>query len=331
MVNEGTQLLSNSDVNELLSFGDCISAVEQAFRLHAEGNTLKTGLLHIDAPDGEFHIKAGGLKLDKTYFGLKANGGFFQNRERFGMPNIQGMIVLCDGNNGFPLAIMDSVEITRMRTGAATAVAAKHLAKADSQIVTVCGCGTQGRIQLLALKHILPLTQVFAFGRDEVKTEKFAEQMADELKIEVTPTTAIESAVASSDVVVTCTPSRIPFLMKHFVAPGTFIAAVGADSPDKRELEPILAASGRIVPDILEQCEKVGELHHVIYNQLMTRSDIHGELGEIIAGTKPGRTSEKEIFIFDSTGTALQDVAAAAVVYEKALTKENPLFFNLSR
>lgn len=303
MANNGTLLLSSSDIKELLTFGDCITAVEEAFRLYAEGQTLKTGLMHIDAAEGEFHIKAGGLK---KYFGYKANGGFFKNRERFGRPNIQGMIVLCDAENGFPLAIMDSVEITRMRTGAATAVAAKHLASPDSQIVTVCGCGIQGKIQIKALTEVLPINQVFAFSRDEAKTEKFADEMSAELRIEVTPSSVLESAVSNSDVVVTCTPSRVPFLMKDFVRPGTFIAAVGADSPDKRELEPALVATSRIVPDILGQAENVGELHHAIAAGLMERTSIHAELGDVVAAKKRGRTSPEQTFHirFDGDGSA---------------------------
>src|SRR6266542_4315569 len=119
----GTLVLTRHDIRSLLTFDDYITEVERAFRLHAEGSSLPTGLLHADADGGEFHIKSGGLRLPKLYFGLKVNGGFFQNMKRFGMPNIQGSIILCDGENGYPLAFMDSGEITINRTGAATAVA----------------------------------------------------------------------------------------------------------------------------------------------------------------------------------------------------------------
>jgi ornithine cyclodeaminase/alanine dehydrogenase-like protein (mu-crystallin family) len=122
---QGTLLLSKSEIAGLLDFADYVRAVENAFRLHAEGLVLKPELMHVDAPAGEFHIKAGGLKSSRPVFALKANGGFFRNRERFGMPNIQGAIILADAENGYPLAIMDSTEITRQRTGAATAVAAE--------------------------------------------------------------------------------------------------------------------------------------------------------------------------------------------------------------
>ena len=134
-------LLKRSEVAALLDLPDYIEIVEQAFRLFAEGKTLEPGLLHVDAAEGEFHIKAGGLTLEKTYFGLKANAGFFQNKIRYGLPNIQGLILLFDAEKGVPLAVMDSAEITIQRTGAATAVAAKYLAREDTTHATICGCG----------------------------------------------------------------------------------------------------------------------------------------------------------------------------------------------
>lgn len=317
-------LFKRTDIRRFLTLSDCIMAVENAFRLHAEGKTLPPGLLHIDAQNGEFHIKAGGIVLDKTYFGLKANGGFFGNMARYGLPNIQGLILLYDGDNGCPLAVMDSIEITIQRTGAATAVAAKYLARPDSRIVTICGCGNQGRVQLCALKEALPhINQVYAFDRDEKAATRYASDMTIELGIPVVSTSNLNNAVKESDIVVTCTPSRQFFLRKDFVKPGTFIAAVGADSPDKQELEPSLLVGTRVVVDILEQCASVGELHHALDAGLITRQDVHGELGSVIAGQVPGRTSEDEIIVYDATGTALQDVAAAAVVYNKVLQPLN--------
>ena len=122
----------------------------------------------------------------------------------------------------------------------------------------------------------------------------------------------------SSDICITCTPSKKFFLHKKDVRPGTFIAAVGADNEDKQELDPYLLAGNKIVVDSLDQASKIGELHHALSSGVVRREDVYGELGEIIAGTKLGRVSKEEITIFDSTGTALQDVAAAAVVFEKA-------------
>jgi len=317
---QGTLLLTRRDIAELLDLDECIAVVERAFKLHAEGKTLPPGVLGIKSSAGGFHIKAAGLELGRTYFAAKINANFSQNMKQFGLPGIQGIIVLCDGENGYPLALMDSIEITIQRTGAATAVAAKHLARPDATVATICGCGNQGRVQLQAIARVCPLERVYAFDNDENQAERFSEELSGVLKIEVKAVRDLVNAVRQSDVCVTCTPSRRPFLNRGDVRPGTFIAAVGADSPEKQELDPRLMVSNKIVVDILEQCATIGELHHALERGLVTREHVHAELSEVVAGTKSGRTSPEEIIIFDSTGTALQDVAAAAVVYEKAVT-----------
>ncbi len=314
-----TLLLSRADVASLLTAGDYIRIVEAAFRLHAQRGTLALGLLHVDADEGEFHIKAGGVRSPRTYFGLKTNGGFFGNRERFGLPNIQGTILLCDGSNGYPLAIMDSTQVTIHRTGATTAVAARFLARPDSRTATVCGCGTQGRIQLRYLREVLPIEKVFAFDRDSGAARGFAEEMTASLGIPVSVPGGLEEAVATSDVCVTCTPAREPFLSQESVRPGLFIAAVGADSPGKQELDPRILGSARVVVDFLDQCAEVGELRHAIAAGFLSRDGVHAELMDVVAGNVPGRLSDTEVVVFDATGSGLQDAAAAAAVYERAV------------
>src|SRR4051812_14257320 len=174
---EGTLLLKRGDVAALLGIDECITAVERVFRLQGEGKTQPPGVLGIRARDGGFHIKAGLLELDRLYFAAKTNANFPQNVKRFGLPLIQGVIVLCDGENGYPLALMDSIEITIQRTGAATAVAAKYLARSDSKTATICGCGNQGRISLMALARVFPLEKVFAFDSDDAQARRFASEL----------------------------------------------------------------------------------------------------------------------------------------------------------
>src|ERR1700730_1700699 len=318
---EGTLLLTRKGVAALLTIEESIAAVEHAFKLYGEGRTGAPGILGVHAGDGGFHIKAGLLKLDRSYFAAKINANFPENVNRFGLPVIQGVIVLCDGESGYPLAVMDSIEITIQRTGAATAVAAKYLARSDAKTATICGCGNQGHISLRALAKVLQIEKVWAYDRDQKQALRFASELAEELRIDIEVVSNLESAVMQSDICITCTPSKQTFLKKDFVAPGTFIAAVGADSSEKQELEPALLSRNKIVVDILEQCASIGELHHALDAGLITKEDVHAELGEVIAGAKPGRTSFDEIIIFDSTGMALQDVMTAAVVYEKALSK----------
>ena len=310
--------LASREIQTLLTLDECIEAVEIAFHLHGEGKATPPAVLSLHVEGGGFHVKAGLLDLGRSYFAAKVNGNFPENSARFGLPTIQGVIVLCDAENGTPLAIMDSRDITSLRTAAATAVAAKYLARRDSQTITVCGCGNQGRVQLKAVSRVCPLQTVFAYDKSEEVALRFARELATDLRITVTPVSDLAAAVRQSDICVTCTPSQRFLLRAGDVRPGTFVAAVGADNPQKRELHPALMAKSKIVCDILEQCAAMGDLHHALDACVVTRADVHAELGEVVAGKKPGRESEEEIIVFDSTGMALQDVATAAVLYEKA-------------
>jgi alanine dehydrogenase len=310
--------LTRPEVRHLLTMDECIAAVECAFRLYGQGAAVPPGVLSMHTSDGGFHMKAGMLDLGRTYFGAKVNGNFPENATRFGLPTIQGVIVLCDAEKGCPLAIMDSRDITSLRTGAATAVAAKHLARRDSRTVTICGCGTQGRVQIKALSRIFRVETVFAYDKNHEQAFEFANEVKEQLGIPAHSVADLGHAVSQSDICVTCTPSRQAYLRADEVSPGAFIAAVGADNPEKQEIHPILMARSKIVADILEQCAVMGDLHHALDARLLTKADVHAELGEVVAGKKVGRESDEEIIVFDSTGMALQDVAAAARVYEKA-------------
>jgi alanine dehydrogenase len=314
-----TLVLARHDVQALLGLDECIAAVETAFRLHAEGRSLAPAVLGVPAREGGFHVKAAGLDLRRRYFAAKTNGNFPGNPRRNGRPAIQGVIVLCDADDGTVLAIMDSMEVTTRRTAAATAVAAKWLARADSATVTICGCGAQGREQLRALARVLPLRRAYAFDTDDAALRAFVQEFRVQSTIDVVPTRDLAQAVGTSDVCVTCTPSRAPVLFRGDVRAGTFVAAVGADSPDKQELDPLLMAASVVVVDVLDQCAAIGDLHHALEAGALTRDGVHGDLAAVITGRRPGRRSRSEITVFDSTGTALEDVAAAAVVYEKAL------------
>ena len=290
------RLLSRHDVASLLTLDDCIDAVERAFGMLGRGELPPPAVAGVHVPGGAFHIKAAAAG---ERFATKINGNFFE-----ATPRIKGVIVLADARDGRPLAVMDSIEITILRTGAASAVAAKYLARRDSRTALICGCGLQGRIQLEAIRRVLPIETVYALDADRARAEAFE------------GATAVEAFV-DADVVVTCTPSRSAIL--HRVAPGTFVAAVGADSHEKQELAPALMASSKVVTDVTEQCATIGDLHHAIAAGALTRDQVHAELGQVVAGLKPGRERDDETIVFDSTGMALQDVAAASIVYDRAL------------
>lgn len=317
---EGIMILGRSEIAGLMSFTDYMDAVEQAFALLAAKKIGASGILELPGKDGTFHIKGAGLTVgEEHYIAVKVNGNFPQNKSRFGLPTIQGAILLCDAIRGFPLALLDSIEITIQRTAAATAIAAKRLARSDSRVATICGCGVQGRIQLYSLTRVLPIRKAFAFDQDYSVAEKFAGQASADLGISVTPIRTAAEGTKESDVIVTCTTSRRFFLNRQDVPRGAFVAAVGADSPDKQEIDPELFSCAKVVVDILEQCIRIGDLHHAIQANRMTASDVYSELSEIVSGAKAGRASPEEIIVFDSTGTALQDVAAAVVAYQRAI------------
>jgi ornithine cyclodeaminase/alanine dehydrogenase-like protein (mu-crystallin family) len=312
-----TLILTGREVTELLPLADCIIAVEDAFRALSEGGVLTTVVAGVPAAGGGFHIKASGLIRSRPYFAAKVNANFPGNPAR-GRPTIQGVVVLCDAEQGQPLGLFDSASITSLRTAAATAVAARHLALPDARTVTLVGCGTQGRVQLRALKLVRPVEQVFVADRDSSRAACFADEMQLELGVPITQVTDLQAALWESQICVTCTTATEPLLHLDDVRPGTFIAAVGADNEHKIEVHPSLMAASRVVPDLLDQALKIGDLHHAVDAGLMKAGDVHAELAQVIAGLRPGRTDGDQVFVFDSTGTALEDVAAAALVYERA-------------
>jgi alanine dehydrogenase len=315
-----TLILTADDVRELLTLDECIEVVAEAFAAHARGELPAPAVLGYPAEQGGFHIKAAALGGSRPVFVTKLNGNFPANPVRAGLPTIQGVVILSDARDGRVLAIMDSGEITRLRTGAATAVAARYLARPESSTVALYGCGLQGLIQILSLGRVLSLTRVVAFDPRPDASAWLALELRRLTGIEAVALDpgAMAAETRRADIVVTCTPSRRFFLTREAVGEGTFIAAVGADDAGKQELEPALMAASTVVADLVEQCARIGDLHHAIEAGAMTAGEVHAELGALAAGSRPGRTDKRQITVFDSTGTALQDVAAAELVYRRA-------------
>jgi alanine dehydrogenase len=313
-----TLLLDRGDVERLLAPEACIAAVEEAFRGFALGKVPAPGILGMHGEGGGFHIKAGFLAADRPYFAAKVNANFPGNAAR-GLPTIQGAILLFDAAGGRLLAVMDSMSITALRTAAASAVAAKYLARERCEALLMCGCGGQAAAQLRAVLCVRRPGRVRAYDREAAKAARFAAALGEELGVAITPATDLAQAVAASDLIVTCTTSRRHFIGHEMVRPGTFIAAVGADNEDKQEIDPLLMAEARVVTDLTAQAAAIGDLHHAIAAGAMSASDVHAELGEVVARLKPGRSRDDETIVFDSTGTGLQDVAAAIAVFRSAL------------
>jgi len=314
-----TLLLTRSDVARLLPMPDCIAAVEDGFRAQAAGRTVPTAVMALHAPDGGFHVKAAGLRLDRLYVAAKINANFPGNPESRGLPTIQGVVALYDGEDGRLLALLDSIEITALRTGAATAVAAKYMARAEADSLALCGCGVQASYQVRALLAVRPIREVRVHDRDSERARRFAAELGRETGCRVTAAEDWSAAMRRAEIIVTCTPSLEPIVTLDDVMPGVFVAGVGADNPRKQELAPSLLAGARVVVDSVDQAVIIGDLHHAIAAGTMSAEDVKAELWEVVSGRKTGRASPDEVTLFDSTGIAIEDVAAAALVFERAL------------
>lgn len=294
-----------------------VDAIRAAFRRLAAAELEIPAVGHVPGCGGAFHIKAAASLTGVRRAAVKINGNFPDNPARHGLPTIQGFIALLDAQCGHLLALMDSAEITAQRTAAASVVAAQLLARPAARRLALIGCGVQARY------HLIHFTSAFAF--DSIACCDLRAESADALaafgaqrSLRVEIAKSAQAAAAGADIVVTCTPSRVPILHVGDVAPGCFIAAVGADNPHKQELDPELLQAARVVPDVLAQAIQMGDLHHAIEAGVMRAQDIHGELADIVAGRVAARNADDAIFVFDSTGTAITDLAAAEVVYEFA-------------
>jgi ornithine cyclodeaminase/alanine dehydrogenase-like protein (mu-crystallin family) len=304
-------IITRRDIRRVMQPSDYLDAVELGFRAGAMGKAGAPHPMHIPVARGGFHAKGASMSLGRDFVAVKINGNFPGNPVKHGLPTVQGAIFLADGSNGAVLAIIDSVEVTIQRTAAASALAAKLLARPDSTTLLICGCGEQGRAHAAAMRNVLPITRCLFWDLEPAAAHSLAAEL-DGMAVQ-----DLNSAAGQADVIACCTTARTPYLDLQMVRPGTFIAAVGADNPDKSEIGPALMAAANVVTDITAQCAEMGDLHHAIIAGLMTTADVDAELGELLVGEKTGRTSPDEIVIFDSTGTGLQDVAVAAAIYER--------------
>ena len=313
-----TRLLTRSDISRVLSMADCIDAVEAAFVAHAKGETISPGVLGTHVAGGGFHVKTAGMKTSRAYYVAKVNANFPDNPRLRHLPTVQGALLLYDATDGQLLAVMDSGEITRLRTAAASAVAARHMSRTNSETLTICGSGLQGLAHVDAMMAVRAIKRIFVWDAYPAMSKNLAREIAMTRRVPVEQIESHATGTKQSDIVVTTTPSTRAFLSLGDLRPGTFVAAVGADSETKRELASDLLTAATVVADIREQCATIGDLHHAIAEGLMTANDIHGELADVVSGKVAGRRGEDEITVFDSTGTALEDVAAAAWAYERA-------------
>jgi ornithine cyclodeaminase/alanine dehydrogenase-like protein (mu-crystallin family) len=305
--------LTRSDTEGLLELEECVEAVERAFRAHGEGRTLTASRRHVPANAGGFHITVGGLP---ELLSVKVNG-HFPPLELGGRRRMSGAIVLSDATDGRPVALLDSMLVTLMRTAAVTTVAARHLAPPDAHAALLVGAGRQARGQIRALLLALPLRRLAVHDRHPERAAEIA-AFARGLGLDAAPAVDLARAARTSDVVVTATPATAPVLSADAIPERGLIVAIGADGPGKQELDPQILASARLVVDVTAQAAAAGELARAIEQGVLTEAAVAAELGEVVAGVQTGRTRDDELVVFDSTGTGLQDAAAAAIIVERA-------------
>lgn len=313
-----TLILTATEVARCLSPESCREAIAGAFRLLAEGRVPAPRSIGFESASGTFHVKAARFDAGRPRFVAKVNGNFPANPARNGLPTIQGVLVLVDASDGRALAVMDSGAITAIRTAAASALAASHLARGDAAVAAIVGCGLQGSAHADALLELAPFREIRLFDADASRAERLASRLADSPHLAVRVAGSLRAATLGAHVVVTCTPGTDFVLGDGDVAAGSFVAAVGADNPYKREIHPRLMGRARVVVDDLAACVAGGDLHHAIAAGAMRAEDIHAELAAVVAGTRPGRERQDDVIVFDSTGTALEDAAAADLAYEHA-------------
>ncbi len=290
-----------------------IAAVESAFAALARGDARLPPPVNLEIPEsaGEVHVKGAHL-AGSPYYAFKVATGFYRNAGR-GLPSGSGLVFVGDAVSGRPAAILlDNGWLTDLRTGAAGAVAARHLALAAPAKVGVIGAGVQARLQLRCLAAVRPVHEVAIWSRTPEHAAECARELADALGARVRAVASAEAAVRDAELVYTVTPSRAPLVRAEWIAPGALVVAVGSDGPEKRELEvAVLGAADRVVADHLGQCLRLGEIHHAVDAGVLAAGDVV-ELGDVLLGRVPGRRGSGERIVCDLTGVGVQDAAIAA-------------------
>ena len=306
-------VLSKSDLEKVLTMEGVMNAVEEAFRGFALGEASMPSIVPMNVPkhNGFWAIKSAVVN-NIDIIGLKLSCSYFDNPAKYNLRSIMGVVVVADSRNGIPLAVLDGSQITAYRTGAIAGIAAKYLARKDSKVAAIFGAGVQGRTQLIALNEVLKLNEIRVYDIVSDLSMSYAQEMSDLLGLHVEPAVSISSALNGADVVSTATPSREPYLKYDWIEEGTHITTVGSDEGNKQELESLVYDKAKVVVDKRDEALK---------KKYLKPAQIYAELGEIITGKKPGRTSQAEITIMDSTGLGIQDMAAGYAAYRLAKQK----------
>ncbi|KIC15775.1 ectoine utilization protein EutC [Leisingera sp. ANG-DT] len=315
------KILTEAELRDLVPLdADAVDCVEQGFTTLAGGKVVMPPIMTLPVPDhnGEVCVKTAYVPgIDS--FAMKMSPGFFDN-PKLGLPSTTGLMVVFSSRTGLLEALLlDNGYLTDVRTAAAGAVAARHLARADASRVCIIGAGVQARIQLKAMTLVRGIQNAVIWARESAKAEAAAASLRSELGIDVTAAADIAQAVAGADIVVTTTPAADPVVQAEWLRPGQLVIAMGSDQEHKGELEPAcLTKADLYVPDSQAQCAVKGELRSAIAAGLIAGHQSFTELGVISSGQAPGRQSDNELIIADLTGTGVQDTAIATLAGSRA-------------
>lgn len=314
-----TLILSKNDVMKVLEMSDCMGVVEKAFGELAAGTAVLPLRINITPPDGLALYMPAYLK-EMGALACKVVTVYKNNPTNYNMPTTIGKVMLQDPKTGNVICIMDGGYLTAVRTGAASGVATTYLAREDkNQTVGIFGAGVQARMQLWAVSIARDIAKVLVYDVSDQAAEKFAEEMSKKLYLEIEKAKKPEDLL-QADIICTATSSPTPIFDGSKVKEGTHINGIGSHTPNARELDTEIIKRSRFIADSREACLKeAGDIMIPIKEGAVSEKHICAELGEIILGRKPGRMGNKEITLFKSNGLAIQDVATAKLVYEKAL------------
>jgi alanine dehydrogenase len=314
-------LLSQKDVQAVLTMEECLPAVESAFAELARGKAVmpQRTVIKVTEHKGLFLGMPAYIGGDLNALGLKAVTVYPDNPARHGLPTTLGTLLLCDPTSGQVIAIMDAGYLTAVRTGAASGVATRYLAREEAGSCLVFGAGVQARQQLVAMNLVRALKRVQVIDIDEQAAARFAGEMSQALGVEVTVATEVERAVAAADLIVTASSSQTPLFSGDWLQAGTHINNIGSHSPPARELDTRTVVRAKFVADLKEAClAEAGDILIPIQEGAVTPEHIYASLGELVAGMRPGRQTNDEITVFKSCGLAVQDMATAVAVYKAA-------------
>ena len=319
--NRKTLILSRTEMMGLLTPAEYNACVEQAYRMHGERRFYMDPKGHIvlDKYPGEWEAMPSYIEEPEAA-ACKWVSIREQNREKHDLPTVFSILIYTHPETGFPLAICDGSHHTVMRTGSAAAVSAKWLARKDSKVLAIVGAGHMAAGVLATCNDVFRWQEVRVWSRSQATLDRFSKEQQPKFPhLKLLPSTNLEKVVRGADVVVTVTPARAPIVKNEWISEGMHIAAVGADKSGDQELEGTILTRARIFVDDIRQCRTDGEINVPLSQGLLKETDIAGEIGEVIVGKKKGRTSDREITLFDSTGIALQDSATIPLEYERAL------------